>query len=168
MLKEIQADMELIMKDFHKPDIDKKRRLIEEKKVKEQFLRDFEVVKHKAILPVMKEMSEFLYVNGHGAFIGNYTQQNIIFLNIIPEKKRCTSFPCIAFSAIDTNHKVSVHAKSFMPNREGIDKYLGEFSLKMITRSYVEKQIFNLIRDSFGWKNQTHHTRKSLLFNKRQ
>ena len=34
--------MELIMKDYHKSDIDNERRLIEEKKVKEQFFLDFE------------------------------------------------------------------------------------------------------------------------------
>ncbi len=155
MLKEIQAEMELIMKDYQKSDIDKERRLIEEKKVKEQFLRDFEEVKQKEILPAMKEMAKFLYVNGHGAFIGSNSQENIIFLNIIPDKKKCTSFPCISFIGIDSNHKVSVHTKSFMPNREGNEKYLGEFSLQMITRTYVEKQIFNLIRDSFGVKDQT-------------
>jgi len=128
--------------------------LIEEKVVKEQFFQDFEKVKHQIILPVMKEISKFLNTNGHATIIGNNSQENIVFLNIIPDKKKCNSFPCISFFAIDSNHKVSVHAKSFMPNREGVDKYLGEFSLKMITRTYVEKQIFNLIRDSFGFCNR--------------
>lgn len=129
--------------------IDKQKQLAYKKTKEEQFFMKYILAKHQVILPVMKKMAEYLESNGQGVLIGDYDSEKIIFMNISPNRIYNHSHPVISFLAVGCTEKISVHTKSFMPDGNGQEKYLGEFEISEITKIFVEKTILNLIKESF-------------------
>jgi len=149
MMKNIQTEIDYILKNYNQVQVHEYARIQERKKLKEQFLARFDKVKDEVIIPAMKEIAEYLDMNGQSTVIGDSTQNRIVFMNIFPGKIQTHSHPSISFSVSESTQMVSIHTKSFMPNSEGLEKYLDDYTLSTITKDFVEKQILNLVRESF-------------------
>jgi len=145
-----KAKFDNLFRDYNLNKIDTKRELMEKELRRREFMRIFEDMIMKNIVPVMTEIGHYLEENGHGSLIGNHFEHQAIFMNIFPEKKSHNSHPSICFMANESNQKISIQLKSFMPDDSGIEKDLGEFYPEEITKEFVEHEIFDLIKESFA------------------
>ncbi len=139
-----------LFRDYNLNKVDTKRELMEKELNRREFMKTFEDMIMKSIVPVMTEIGKYLEENGHGSLIGNHFEQQAIFMNIFPEKKSHNSHPSICFMANESSKKISIQLKSFMPDDSGYEKDLGEFDPEEITKEFVEHEIFNLIKESFS------------------
>jgi len=150
MNEAIKDKFDNLFRDYNLNKIDTKRESREKELRRQEFMKSFEDMIMKNIVPVMTEIGHNLEDNGHGSLIGNHFEHQAIFMNIFPEKKSHDSHPSICFMANEATQKVSIQLKSFMPDDSGYEKDLGEFDPEEITKEFVEHEIFNLIKDSFS------------------
>ena len=155
MIKETQAEIYSLIMNYNQAITDVEIESDRKKLLEEEFLRKFEKIKNEVILPVMKEVGNYLEANGQSALIGDHFENRAIFLNIFPGRINHHAHPSISFIGSESDQKISIHTKSFMPQGCGEEKYLGEFELKDLTKEFVEKKIVNLIKESFNrdWKS---------------
>jgi len=150
MNEQIKSRLGECLKEYEERHFDDGNELKEKALRKKEFLRVYKRIIMDNIIPVMKEFSEYLESQGHGALIGNNFESRAVFMNIFPEMKRSDSHPSISFMAEEETQMITVHTKTFMHDNEGNEKYLGEFYPEYITKEFVENEIVSLIKESFS------------------
>jgi len=150
MNEKMKNKFDNLFRDYNLNKIDTKSELREKELRRREFMKTFEDMIMRNIVPVMTEIGNHLQENGHGSLIGNHFEHQAIFMNIFPEKKSHNSHPSICFMANESTQKIAIQLKSFMPDDSGYEKDLGEFDPDEITKDFVEHEIFNLIKESFS------------------
>ena len=150
MNKEIEDQLDNVFVDYRQRFQDSEE-MLKAKHLKNEFLQLFEILGRITIVPAMVEIGKLLESYGHKCDIGKSFEEKAIFMNIFPNGKNQYSHPSIAFMADESNQKIGVHIKSFMPGADGgKENYLGDFLIEDITSDFVERKIVNLIQESFS------------------
>jgi len=69
-------------RDYNQNKIDIKSGFMEKELRRQEFMKSFEDMIMKNIVPVMTEIGHHLEENGHGSLIGNHFEHQAIFMNI--------------------------------------------------------------------------------------
>jgi hypothetical protein len=139
-----------------------------EKVAQDDFAKNFEVVKHEIIWPVIVDVGNQLNQYGHDYHVSEqaeYVDATATFhpasitLNIYPAilgagEHKPGAAPYISFVADRYAQKVDVMVSTMMPGQGGSVGSHGYYSISEVTKNFVENEVVDVLKNAFIFRTR--------------
>jgi hypothetical protein len=167
MLFENKKELDNIMNRFNNDIEGLQEQKNKERTEQEEFIKEFERLKHEIIWPVIadvgNQMNEYkhdFHVSEEEEYVdatANF-QPASITLNIYPATLDKASYkpestPYISFIANRYAKKIGIMVSTMMPAEGGVIGSHGEYTLDQVTKEFVEKEIVEVLKNTLFLHN---------------